>query len=622
MSGRKVQRKMRPRLVLAGVVCTLVGWFLGQAPVGTPGARVWPWLVIIGVGLVVGVVVDVWRRHAGSAGLVRWWSWRSRRNAGVASRWDILRRASRWAMKPKAAILRPSLRRVPFWRRWLVPTGEYAARIARVGWLVVWSAVEDVVVIIGAPRSGKSALLAGIILDAPGAVIATSTKDDLVTLTSELRAAKGPVRIFNPSGLGGLTSDISFNPVCGCADPGTAIARAQDLLSGSDGLGHGGDMRFWQEQAQRVLAPLLHAAALGNASMREVQGWVANPESSAERVEHLLRRSPEAGMEADAAQFFATNDRTRSSISATIMPALRWLSDATAAVAASGDAGFDVAELLGQRQTVYLLGRNDAQVAPLLAALTGHIAREARRLAAEAPGGRLDPPLTLALDEAALICPVPLDDWSADMGGRGVCLHIAVQSRAQLKQRWGDDGAATILNNTGTLVVFGGIKDTDDLSALSTLAGERYEDVPTFGENGPMRQRVPVLPASRIAGMTAGRVAIFRRNMPVCLGHVRPGWKHPAVRALARQRRWARVRGWLEAAAGRLRSSGETASAVARPKVRAAARRVRDYRSGRGQAPEPVRRIHHNQLGSHTRQGPAERSPTDTEAQREEVRKR
>ena len=66
-----------------------------------------------------------------------------------------------------------------------------------------------------------------------------------------------------------------------------------------------------------------------------------------------------------------------------------------------------------------MLGADDGNVAPLVASLTGHIAREARRLASLQPAGRLDPPLTLALDEAALICPVPLDSWTADMGGRG-----------------------------------------------------------------------------------------------------------------------------------------------------------------------------------------------------------
>ena len=78
---------------------------------------------------------------------------------------------------------------------------------------------------------------------------------------------------------------------------------------------------------------------------------------------------------------------------------------------------------------MYLLGAEDAQVAPLLCALTGHIARTARQIASEMPSGRLDPSLTLALDEAAIICPIPLDSWTADMGGRNVTIHIAVQSR-------------------------------------------------------------------------------------------------------------------------------------------------------------------------------------------------
>ena len=96
-----------------------------------------------------------------------------------------------------------------------------------------------------------------------------------------------------------------------------------------------------------------------------------------------------------------------------------------------------------------MLGGEEAQVAPLVCALTGYIAREARRLAAYCPGGRLDPPLSLRLDEAALICPVPLHQWSADMGGRGVSIVACFQSRAQLIDRYGDAKAATFLNNAG-----------------------------------------------------------------------------------------------------------------------------------------------------------------------------
>jgi len=119
----------------------------------------------------------------------------------------------------------------------------------------------------------------------------------------------------------------------------------------------------------------------------------------------------------------------------------------------------DVDDLLGQAGTVYLLGAEDGTTAPLVAALTAEIAHHARMTAVGLPGGRLDPPLTIALDEAAMVCPVPLDRWSADMGGRGITIHVSIQSRAQLRQRWGDTGAAAILNNAATLLIYGGTRD-------------------------------------------------------------------------------------------------------------------------------------------------------------------
>ncbi len=89
----------------------------------------------------------------------------------------------------------------------------------------------------------------------------------------------------------------------------------------------------------------MHAAALGQASMRDVLAWVADPDRAAVQVQQFLRRSPQPAYESDAAQFLDTNERTRSSICATIMPALGWLTDATAATAAAaGD--FNVADLL------------------------------------------------------------------------------------------------------------------------------------------------------------------------------------------------------------------------------------------------------------------------------------
>jgi type IV secretion system protein VirD4 len=573
----------RDRLMGGWTAVGLVGAYLGvvlhATPRGALGYQLWLPVFLGGVAI---TVVTMWLWLAGrvtSAGVVRRWSRRSRRNSGVASRWQVLRTASRFAVRRKAVVLRPSLRGRAMWRRWLVRTRELATPLARVGGLRVWSPVEDVTVRLGGPRTGKTGELAGRILDAPGAVIATSTRTDLVELTSLCRVRRGPVYIFNPAGVAGLPSTVTFDPLSGCVRPATANYRAADLLSAAPGPGAQGDREFWTGQARRVLASLLHAAALGGVTMRDVLSWVAAPDDAAAEIQQYLRRSPEPAYVSDALQFLATNDRTRSSICATIMPALGWLTDSVAAAAAApGGVGLDVGALLADRGTVYMLGAEDAQVAPLVTALTGHIAREARRIAADQSGGRLDPPLTLALDEAALICPIPLDNWTADMGGRGVTIHIAAQSRAQLRQRWGETGAAAILNNTATLLIYGGTRDDDDLAAYSMLTGERDEDVLTLDADGRLTatstQRVQVLSGSQIAQLPARRVVIVRRGMPPAIGRVRMAWTRRDVRLARRRARWESRGRSLSALAERSLDAAMTAAAPAARWITARAERL------------------------------------------------
>lgn len=520
-------------------------------PGTTAGRAYWP-LIAGGGALVLLLTFALWLyRREGSAGRVTRLSRRSRRNEGTASAFAIWRTSGRHAARRKAAVMRPSFRELPFYQRMRTPTREFASPIARFGLVRIWSPVEDVTLRIGGPRTGKTGELACRILDAPGAVIATSTRTDLIELTSLCRSQGGPVAVFNPSGVGGLDSTVTFSPLSGCEHPAVATTRAADLLAGVSAPGRdGGDREFWSGQAKRVLASLMHAAALGGAGMRDVLSWVADPDNAAQAVSKFLRRSPESAYETDALQFLGMNERTRSSICATIMPALGWLTDSTAAAAAAkGD--FDVETLLEQRGTVYMLGAEEAQVAPLVTALTGHIAREARRLAGLRRGGRLDPPLTLALDEAALICPVPLDNWTADMGGRGVTIHIAAQSRAQLRQRWGDTGAAAIMNNVATLLIYGGTRDPEDLNAYSTLTGEREEKVPTFDADGNVTatttRRIPVLSAGQIAQLPAKHAVVIRRGLAPAVGKVQMAWTRRDVKAAIRRQRWdERLERWAE----------------------------------------------------------------------------
>jgi type IV secretion system protein VirD4 len=539
-----------------GVLFVWLGWAGRSSGFGVR-------LLVLG-GVLIAVPAVVWTRRAlgssrrAAARIER----RSRRNDGVASRWAVWRTSGRFAVRRRMKVLKPSTRQMTFFQRTRVPTLELATPLARAGRQRIWSPIEDVTIRVGGPRTGKSGEIAGRILDAPGAVIATSTRTDLLELTGPVRSRVGPVWVFNPSGLARLDSSIVFDPLVGCENAKTATDRATDMLSGADGPGTeaSGDRAFWQGQAVRVLSGLMHAAALGGASMLEVQRWVADPDTCAGEVQRHLRNSKLESIRVDALQFVTTNDRTRSSITSTIMPALGWLNDEDAAKAAGqatlpgpalvdGElrvterAGFDVGELLASRGAVYLLGAEDSQVAPLVCALTGHIARTARQLASEMPGGRLDPPLTLVLDEAALICPIPLDKWTSDMGGRNVTIHIAVQSRAQLRQRWGDTGAAALLNNAATLIVFGGGRDTDDLTVYSTLAGERHEKTRVHDPHGRLvstaTQRVAVLPPAQIAQLGYCRVVIFRRGMAPAIGIVEMAWKRHDVRTVERQDRRA-----------------------------------------------------------------------------------
>ncbi|WP_252443337.1 type IV secretory system conjugative DNA transfer family protein [Pseudonocardia humida] len=514
----------------------------------------WPGIVL---ALVV-VALAVWLRSGRTAATVTRWGARSRRKAGVASPADVLRGASSAAMRSRAGTVRPSLSGLSRWERWRLPAAQVGIELCRTGWLRVWSSVEDVTLAFGGPRTGKTGWLAGRVIDAPGAVLVTSTRTDLYERTAELCAQRGPVFVFNAVGLAGLPSTVTFDPLTGCVDPVTAAERATDLLAAGSHAGASGDREYWEAQARRVLAALLHAAALGDKHMRDVLGWVADPTRAQREVAALLRKSSEPAFEQDVTQFVTTNDRTRTSITSTIMPALGWLTSPAASAAASPGRSLDIRELLRTRATIYLLGAEETQAAPLVTALTGHIAREARRLAAFQPGGRLDPPLGLYLDEAALICPVPLESWTADMGGRGVTIVANFQSRAQLLARYGEHDAATVLNNTGAVMVFGGTRDRGDLEFWSTLAGERDEPVLTTDLHGRVASRsvrkVPVLAPAQIANLPTGQVVVIRRGLAPIVGRAEMAWRRRDVRDLDRRRRLAAGRlSWSERQVARRR---------------------------------------------------------------------
>lgn len=495
--------------------------------------------VMMAVGATMVIVPPIrWVRHWHStrATLARDQR-RIERHGGTVSRIEHFRVASGYAVRRQATTLRPSLAERSRWERMRTPITEYATRVARESRLGnIYSSCEDVVLMLGGPRTGKTAALACYAIDAPGAVVATSTRPDIVLLTMAMRAKRGPVHIFDPSGTSGLASTIKWSVLHGCKDPKTARRRARDMIPAGANI----DEERWNGFARRTLAVLLHAAALSGRNMQDVLRWAAQPREPRirETVEAALGRSTSHNLQPwrdMSDQFFHNNDRTQTSITTTLLSHLEWLLDDKAAVAGAAVDGemFSVAELLDQRGTVYLLGTKADQVSPLVAALTGEIAYEARRIA-KANGGRLDPPLTMVLDEAAIICPVPLDDWTADMGGFNISLFISAQDPAQLRQVWGPNGASSIVSHAGTLMVFGGIKEQQSLEDWSAQAGARDVVVETKDEHGKVTgattRRDRVIAPAQIMKLPKHKVLLLRSGLSACLARTPSVWSRKDVR--------------------------------------------------------------------------------------------
>jgi type IV secretory pathway TraG/TraD family ATPase VirD4 len=141
----------------------------------------------------------------------------------------------------------------------------------------------------------------------------------------------------------------------------------------------------------------------------------------------------------------------------------------------------DLAAFLRAGGTCYLLAdeRRASVLAPVMSAFADDLIETAKSVADTLPGGRLDPPLMLALDEVANIVPLPqLPALMSFAGGTGIFITAVLQSMAQARSRWGRDAAAMLFSASTVKLILGGLAG-DDLREISELAGEWREAVTT-----------------------------------------------------------------------------------------------------------------------------------------------
>jgi type IV secretory pathway TraG/TraD family ATPase VirD4 len=458
-----------------------------------------------------------------------------RRIVGIATRADIAPAASKRALVRRGRTLRPSLRD---------PKAE------DVGYLLgracgeeIWASVEDSILVVGPPRSGKGVhLVINAILDAPGSVVATSTRPDNISATLHARQERGPVAVFDPQRLAAdlnLPAGQRWSLVRGCGDPLTAMIRANGLAA-STGLSSGGveSGGFWEGKTRAALQALLHAAALEKLTTRTLFEWSLSPSATSDAV-GILSSHPEAAKGwGDSLESMINSDpRTRDSIWMAVAEALACLADPRVLDAVSPIPGeeFDPRTFLTNNGTLYLLATGAGAGASwsLVAALIEDLTETARHLAAVSPGSRMDPPLLLALDEIGNLAPLPsLPVLMAEGGGTGITTMPVLQSLSQARNRWGEHAASAIWDASIVKVILGGASASRDLQELSALIGERDElsdsvSVGDYGSRSLQRstRRVPVLPPERIRALPFGTGLVLLRSAPPIVTDLLP-WTH------------------------------------------------------------------------------------------------
>ena len=400
----------------------------------------------------------------------------------------------------------------------------------------LYGGYEDFFAVFGPQRSGKSAWLAGALADAPGAALSTSTRVDMWVNTSVQRARLGPVLVLNPALDGGIPSTFAWNPLEGCETAAGAIARAGYLMDAAPRDTSGRDA-WWDAQGAILLRLMMHAGALVGASMMDVGRWVRDPLSAEPGA--ILAAHPLAapGWEDELAAItgHAADEEYMRNVARGAVTALSWLSDpAMAATACPRDSweGFSARQFIAEGGTVYLIGtdRPHNSLAPYFAVLTAHLFDTAKQIAAESPGCRCDPPLSLVIDEPAVTCPVPLDRWSAEAGGHGVTVVTGFQSRSQLAARWGPDGARTIWNNATVKLIYGGFTDHEDLEAFSGVCGDRdtwHHVRHPDGSKTRQPDRERLYPPERIRLLPPWHALVLHRNTRPVEVTVTPVWDRP-----------------------------------------------------------------------------------------------
>ncbi|BAL86502.1 putative conjugative transfer gene complex protein [Actinoplanes missouriensis 431] len=391
------------------------------------------------------------------------------------------------------------------------------------------------------PRRGKTTtrIIPGIV-EAPGPVLSTSNKPDVLDATRGVRETKGKVWIGDPQGLSGIDQEFWIDYL----RPVTSITDARRLAEAFSAGERTDGKNEWDLYAEALLATLILAAAASGRTLLDVYDWTTKPGDDEPAL--LLEQHGHGGPASPASALWGNinkPDKFRGSIYGTAQEMLvclqepryqRWVTPQP------GLPEFKPEEFVVSTDTLYLVSEGGpGSPAPLIAALVDAVHEAGSRAAMRMPGRRLDPPLPSFLDEVANIVRIKrLPQQFSFYGSRGLPIVAALQNYAQGVGVWGKEGMEALFAATNVVTYSGGIKDPTFLRMISELIGDRDVMVRSVstGRSGrsvsQQTRKERILTVAELAALAFGRTIVIPSGAPVVLGRSIPWQEGPHAQAI------------------------------------------------------------------------------------------
>ncbi|MCT4356994.1 type IV secretory system conjugative DNA transfer family protein [Streptomyces sp. Je 1-79] len=297
-------------------------------------------------------------------------------------------------------------------------------------------------IVYGTPSVRRPAAVQAV-QDAEGPVLVVTSDPAVWADTKDARGKLGPVLVYDPGHLCDTPARLHWSPSAGCEDPATAQERAVALLapvrppSRLDAA--------VADTAETLLRCWLHAAALDDRPFKQVHRWAQG--TGAHEPVRILRTHPKAasghaGLLESALTAHPERREIAQELTARALSALSSIHIRDACTPNRTDS-LTLESFVAEGGTLYVVGetiedpRTSPGAMPLLTGLAASVVEHGRRMAARSSDGRLDPPLTLVLDDVAAVAPLPqLPELLAAGQDIGLPTLALLRSQEQARARW------------------------------------------------------------------------------------------------------------------------------------------------------------------------------------------